>query len=81
MEVYQDKNRDAWVYASETLQLSVTPVTRAVNPDKIEAPRWIQGLRPPGDARKWSAESYRDPNTEQVVTVTSRGAIAVGPAK
>ncbi|HKB40229.1 MAG TPA: hypothetical protein VKD72_27615, partial [Gemmataceae bacterium] len=64
MEIYQDRNRGAWVHVTEKLQLAVVPGSKALG-EKIQAPVWLQGLRPPGDpARQWSAEVYDNPNVD-----------------
>jgi hypothetical protein len=80
-EVYQDKNRGAWIYITESLQLAVVPGNKDVG-EKIQVPKWLQGLRPPAGAPKqWSAEVYHNPNTDHQVYVTAAGALAVLPSK
>jgi hypothetical protein len=81
MEVYQDKNRDAWVYVTEKLQLAVLPGSKATG-EKTQAPKWLHGLRPPGAAAKgWSAEVFQNLNADHLVYITANGAVAVVPVK
>jgi hypothetical protein len=81
VEIYQDENRVAWVYLTETLHLAVLPGSKAVD-KRAKDPVWLRGLRPPGGAaKKWSAEVYNNPNAGHVVTLTTGGAVAVVPSK
>ncbi|HKB41197.1 MAG TPA: hypothetical protein VKD72_32520, partial [Gemmataceae bacterium] len=79
MEIYQDRSRGGWVHVTEKLQLAVVPGSKVLG-EKIQAPVWLQGLRPPGDAaRQWSAEVYDNPNVDHRVFITTSGAVAVMP--
>jgi hypothetical protein len=79
MEIYQDRNRGAWVYVTEKLQLAVLPGSKDLG-EKTQVAVWLQGLRPPGDAaRQWSAEVYDNLNVDHRVFITTSGAVAVVP--
>jgi hypothetical protein len=81
LEVYQDRNHDAAVYITETLRLAVLPGGKGLVA-KAEAPRWLRRFRPAGDAaRRWSGEIFLNPNSDHHAYITSRGALAVVPAK
>jgi hypothetical protein len=77
-EVYRDRNRGAWLYITENQQLAVVPGTEAIGA-KIQAAHWLRGLQPPDAAAGWSAEVFRNPNTDHVIHLTSSGALAVVP--
>src|SRR5262249_27650978 len=79
VEVFQDRNRGAWVYLTETLHLAVHPDSNAGDAKAprvdAQAAKWLHGLRPgEATALKWSAEVYHNPNTDHVVYVTVGGA-------
>lgn len=82
VEVYQDKNRGAWLYATEASTFTVVPWNKAINVKEAKLPLWLHRLQPPATGvKKWSAEIFRNLDTDHVITITSRGALAVVPTK
>ncbi len=86
-EVFNDVNAENLVFITEKGYLAVTPTGALKEPAKVQNPEWFHGMelkvRKAGEKEftdktaKISLEVYKDPNSNQLIYITDKGAIAI----